>query len=58
MHKSYVWSSVGGLLLFVGIMMLAPVVTGLYYGETEYMAFLLCAGAAILLGGLLYYLEK
>ena len=29
MHKSYVWSSVGGLLLFVGIMMLAPVVTGL-----------------------------
>ncbi len=58
MHKSYVWSSVGGLLLVVGAMMLVPMAAGIYYRETEYLAFLICAGAALLLGALLYYLEK
>ena len=55
MHKSYVWSSVGGLLVFLGIMLLIPMAAGLYYRETEYMAFLISAGAAFLIGALLYW---
>ena len=58
MHKSYVWSSVGGLLLVVGMMMLVPMAAGLFYGETEYLAFLICAGAAMMSGALLFCLAK
>ena len=55
MHKSYVWSSVGGLLVLLGIMLLLPTAVGLYYGETEYIAFLLCAGVSGFIGALLYW---
>ena len=58
MHKSYVWSSVGGLLVLLGIMLLLPTAVGLYYGETEYIAFLICAGAACFIGALLYFWER
>ncbi len=58
MHKSYVWSSVGGILLLIGMMLMIPVATGLYYGETEYSAFLISAGVALLAGGLLFFCFK
>lgn len=58
MRKSYVWSSVGGIVLFLGIMMLIPTAAGLYYAETEYRAFLFTAFAAALLGAMLYHCCK
>lgn len=54
MRKSYVWSSIGGLLLLLGILLLIPTATGLYYGETEYIAFFISAGVALLVGMLLF----
>ncbi len=58
MHKSYVWSSVGGILLLIGIMLMIPAATGLYYGEIEYVAFLISAGVALLAGVLLFCVFK
>lgn len=55
MPKSYVWSSVGAVIFFLGCMLLIPMVTGLYYAETEYVAFLVSACVALLAGGLLYH---
>ena len=58
MHKSYVWSSVGGLLLLLGTMMLVPAAAGRYYAETEYLAFLISAGVVLLIGLLLFCFFK
>ena len=58
MQKGYVWSSVGAMLMLLGMMMTIPAAAGLYYRETEYVAFLLSAGAAVLAGSLLYFLCK
>lgn len=55
MHKkSYVWSSVGVILLLLGIMMMIPAATGLYYAETEYTAFLISAGVSLVAGFVLF----
>ena len=58
MQKGYVWSSVGAMLMLLGMMMTIPAAAGLYYRETEYVAFLLSAGAAVLAGSLLYFFCK
>ena len=55
MQKGYVWSSVGAMLMLLGMMMTIPAAAGLYYRETEYVAFLLSAGTAVLAGFLLYF---
>ena len=54
MHKGYVWSSVGGILVLIGMMMLIPAAVGVYFGEPEYLVFLCCASAAWLIGSILY----
>ena len=55
MQKSYVWSSVGSILLLIGAAMLLPVACGLYFQETEYLVFLGCAGVTVLVGFLLCF---
>ncbi len=55
MQKSNVWSSVGGLLMIAAVAMLVPAAVGIYYDETEYGAFLLCAVLTMAVGALLWY---
>ena len=55
MKKSYVWSSIGKLLIILGCTMLIPALTGIYYGEAEYKIFLCTAGVTLLAGLLLFW---
>lgn len=58
MKKSYVWSSIGKLLIILGCTMLIPALTGIYYGEAEYKIFLCTAGVTLLAGLLLFWLKR
>ncbi len=44
----------GGLLLFLGAMLLAPIGFSLYYGDGQLLAFLLSAAVTTVTGGILY----
>ncbi len=55
MQKSYVWSNVGAMLCILAIAMVIPTAVGIYYGETEYGAFLLCAVLTMVVGMLLWF---
>ncbi len=48
--QSYVWSNIGILLVIVGISMLFPMITGLYYREMEYKVFGMAAAVTVLVG--------
>lgn len=58
MKRSYVWSSIGKLLMIMGCSMLIPALAGLYYGETEYKIFLCTAGGTFLAGVLLFFITR
>lgn len=53
--RSYVWSSLGIILLLNGAMLCIPMAVGRYCGESEAMAFLISAMVTVLLGGSLLY---
>lgn len=53
--RSYVWSSLGIILLLNGAMLCIPMAVGQYCGESEAMAFLISAMVTVLLGGSLLY---
>lgn len=57
MQKSYVWSSIGKLVMILGGSMFIPAAAGLYYGEAEYRVFLQVA-VVTLLAGLVLYLAR
>ena len=44
----------GGLLLFLGVMLLAPIGFSLYYGDGQLFSFLLSAAVTSATGGILY----
>ncbi len=58
MRKSYVWSSIGKLVMILGGSMLIPAAVGLYYGESEYYIFLETAAITFLAGFLLFLLKR
>ena len=58
MRKSYVWSSIGKLVMILGGSMLIPAAVGLYYDESEYHIFLETAAITFLAGFLLFLLKR
>lgn len=54
MKKSYVWSSLGLLLILIGFSMLIPAAAGFYYGEEQSWAFLKIASGTVIVGGVTY----
>lgn len=58
MRKSYVWSSIGKLLMIIGCSMLIPALAGLYYKEIEYKIFLCTASVTFLAGMLLFLFTR
>lgn len=57
MKKSYVWSSIGKLLMIIGCSMLIPAAAGLYYAESEAIVFLETAFGTFLVG-MLFFVAK
>lgn len=53
MKKSYVWSTIGKLLLIIGCSMLLPALIGLYYDEPEYKIFIFTALFTLLIGAVI-----
>lgn len=58
MKKSYVWSSIGKLIMILGGSMLIPMAVGLYYGEAEYLVFLKLALVTFFAGALLFWIKR
>lgn len=58
MKKSFVWSSIGKLLIIIGCGMLIPVVVGLYYAEPEYKIFLETAFGTFVVGTVLFLAKR
>ena len=58
MKKSYVWSSLGLLLILIGFSMLIPAAAGFCYGEDQYRAFLKTAIGTIAVGGVAFALLR
>ena len=58
MHKSYVWSNIGRLLIIIGCSMMLPAAAGIYFGEAEYLAFVKTAMGTLLAGLFCYLIER
>ena len=54
MKKSYVWSSIGKLLVIIGFCMMIPVLVGLFYHEQEYKMFLSWGMATMVIGAIVF----
>lgn len=58
MHKSYVWSNIGRLLIIIGCSMMLPAAAGIYFGEAEYFDFVKTSLVTLLVGLFCYLIER